>query len=414
LGLWTLLQDYRCDRLATIPCAARLAMLIPDSLPPLSPAEAEHSERVAGHLRSLIAAGGGWLPFSRFMDAALYAPGLGYYMAGQARFGADGDFVTAPEISPLFARCLATQVAELLERSGGGDLVEYGAGSGALAACLLPAMAGIDALPRRYRIVEISAPLRARQQERIAQLPGLADRVEWLDGPPAVTWQGVALANEVLDAMPVDRFRAARNGCEAIGVVAAGEGFAWQSRPADAALAHAVAALGMALADGYVSELRPMLPAWIGAATVTLGKGALLLIDYGLPRSQYYHASRDGGSLCAFYRHRRVDDVFGRVGLQDLTAWVDFTAVADAAAVAGLEVAGFATQAHFLASLGIDRELAASLEGTNTREALMLSQGASMLLLPGEMGERFKVMAVTRGIEGTLTGFNFRDLSASL
>ncbi len=389
-------------------------MLIPDSLPPLSPAEAGHSERVAGHLHSLIATCGGWLPFSRFMDAALYAPGLGYYMAGQARFGAGGDFVTAPEISPLFARCLATQVAELLERAGGGDLVEYGAGSGALAADLLRALAGIDALPRRYRIVEISAPLRARQRARIAQFPELVRRVEWLDGPPATSWQGVALANEVLDALPVDCFRAGRSGCEAIGVAAAGAGFDWQSRPADAALAHAVAALGIALADGYVSELRPMLPGWIEAATVTLGKGALLLIDYGLPRSQYYHSSRDGGSLCAFYRHRRVDDVFGRVGLQDLTAWVDFTAVADAAAATGLEVAGFATQAHFLASLGIDRELAAALGAANAREGLALSQGASMLLLPGEMGERFKVMALTRGIEGTLTGFSFRDLSASL
>ena len=389
-------------------------MLIPDSLPPLSPAEAGHSERMAGHLRSLISTGGGWLPFSRFMDAALYAPGLGYYMAGQARFGAGGDFVTAPEISPLFARCLATQVAELLARTGGGDIVEFGGGSGVLAAGLLQALAGIDALPRRYHIVEISAPLRARQQERIAQLPGLADRVEWLDGPPAATWQGVVLANEVIDAMPVERFRAAASGCEAIGVIAAGDGFDWQARPADAALASAVAGLGIFLSDGYVSEWRPMLPAWINAATETLQKGALVLIDYGLPRSQYYHASRDGGSLCAFYRHRRVEDVFARVGLQDLTAWVDFSAVADAAVASDLELAGFATQAHFLASLGIDRELAAALEGTNTREALTLSQGASMLLLPGEMGERFKVMALTRGIEGPLTGFSFRDLSASL
>ncbi len=389
-------------------------MLIPDTLPPLSPAEAAHSELVAGHLRKLIAAGGGWLPFSRFMDAALYAPGLGYYMAGQARFGAGGDFVTAPEISPLFARCLATQVAEILERAGGGDLVEYGAGSGALAAGLLQALAGLDALPRRYRIVEISAPLRAQQQMRIAELPELAGRVEWLDGPPATTWQGIALANEVLDAMPVDRFRAGRSGCEAIGVVAAGEGFDWLSRPADAVLADAIAGLAESLPDGYVSELCPMLPAWIDAATATLDTGALLLIDYGLPRSQYYHASRDGGSLCAFYRHRRVGDVFARVGLQDLTAWVDFTAVADAAAATGLEVAGFATQAHFLASLGVDCELAAALEGASTREALALSQGASMLLLPGEMGERFKVMALGRGIEGALTGFSFRDLSDSL
>lgn len=389
-------------------------MLIPDSPPPLTPTEAAHSERVAGHLRQLIAAGGGWLPFSRFMDAALYAPGLGYYMAGQARFGAGGDFITAPEISPLFARCLATQLAELLEHTGGGDLVEYGAGSGALAAGLLQALAGMNSLPHRYRIVEISGPLRAVQQARIAGLPELAGRVEWLDGPPATTWQGVVLANEVLDALPVDRFCAVHGGCEAIGVVTSGEEFGWQSRPADAALAEAVASLAESLPVGYVSELRPMLPAWIEAAAATLDNGAMLLIDYGLPRSQYYHASRDGGSLCAFYRHRRVDDVFARPGLQDLTAWVDFTAVAEAATAAGLKVAGFATQAHFLASLGIERELAAALENCETREALALSQGASMLLLPGEMGERFKVMALSRGIGRTFSGFGFRDLSASL
>jgi len=169
-------------------------MLIPDAPPPLSPAEAAHGADVAEHLRSLIVVGGGWLPFSRFMDAALYAPGLGYYMAGQTRFGAGGDFVTAPELSPLFANCLATQVVELLERTGGGDLVEYGAGSGVLAAGLLQALAGLDALPRRYRIVEISAPLRVQQQSRIAELPGLAERVEWLDAPPTAGWQGVGLA----------------------------------------------------------------------------------------------------------------------------------------------------------------------------------------------------------------------------
>ena len=400
--------------MATIPCRAGRAMLNPGHLPPLSPVEAAHSARVAEHLRMLIADAGGWLPFSRFMDAALYAPGLGYYMAGQARFGAGGDFATAPEISPLFARCLARQVADLLARADGGDVIEYGGGSGALAAGLLQALAGLDAMPHRYRIVEISAPLRAEQQARIAALPELAGRVEWLDGPPAGSWRGVALANEVVDAMPVERFRAAAAGCEAIGVVAAGEGFGWQPRPADAALAKAVAGLGVSLPEGYVSEWRPMLPAWIRAATDSLQRGALVLADYGLPRSQYYHPSRDGGSLCAFYRHRRVDDVFARPGLQDLTAWVDFTAVAEAASAAGLEMAGFATQAHFLAALGIDRELAAALEGANTREALALSQGASMLLLPGEMGERFKVMALTRGIEGALPGFAFRDLSASL
>jgi len=393
-------------------------MLIPDATPPLAPQQAAHSARVAEQLRVLIAQGGGWLPFSRFMDAALYAPGLGYYMAGQARFGAGGDFVTAPELSPLFARCLATQVAELLQVVGGGDIVEYGAGSGALAADLLQALAACQALPRRYRIVEISAPLRALQRARLGQLPELAGRVEWLDGPPASGWQGVALVNEVLDALPVERFRIGAAGCESIGVIAAGDGFEWKPRAADALLSKAAtdlnAALPESLPQGYVSELRPMLPAWIAAVTATLGKGAMVVVDYGLPRAQYYHASRDGGTLCGFFRHRRVEDVFAHPGLQDLTAWVDFSAVADAAVAAGLEVAGFATQAHFLASLGIDRHLATATADVGTRERLALTQGASMLMLPAEMGERFKVMVLARGIAGPFTGFCFRDLSASL
>ena len=393
-------------------------MLMPGTLPALSPVESAHGRRVAQHLLALLEAAGGWLPFSRFMDAALYAPGLGYYMAGQTRFGAGGDFITAPELSPLFAHCLATQVAELLQRAGGGDIVEYGAGSGALAGDLLQSLAARRALPRRYRIVEVSATLRAGQQARLQALPSLGTSIEWLDRPPPADWRGVALANEVLDALPVDRFRVAGSGCQALGVVASGERFAWQSRPADAALAAACAELTARLPEplpaGYVSEWRPMLPAWIVAATATLSRGALLVIDYGLPRAQYYHASRDGGTLCGFFRHRRVDDVLARAGLQDLSAWVDFSALADAAEASGLALAGFATQAHFLAALGIDRELAAARAGTDARQQRLLAQAASTLLLPGEMGERFKVMALTRGIEGELAGFCFRDLRASL
>ncbi|HLG52576.1 MAG TPA: SAM-dependent methyltransferase [Steroidobacteraceae bacterium] len=393
-------------------------MLMPDVLPPLSPDEARHSARVQAHVRALIAAGGGWLPFSRFMDATLYAPGLGYYMAGQARFGAGGDFVTAPELSPLFARCLAQQVAELLERADGGDIVEYGAGSGALAEDLLQALAARGAMPRRYRIVEVSAPLRALQRERLQQHPAAGTQLEWLDGPPAGQWQGVVIANEVLDALPVDRFMVTDAGCLAIGVADTGENFEWWSRPADAVLAESVARLVAGLPGplpaGYTSEWRPMLPAWIAAATATLARGAMLIVDYGLPRAQYYHASRDGGTLCGFFRHRRVEDVFARMGLQDLTAWVDFSAVADAARACGLELAGFSTQAHFLISLGIDRELDAARADAGLRERHALEQGAATLLLPGEMGERFKVMALTRGIAGPLAGFSFRDLTASL
>jgi len=388
------------------------------ALPPLSSEESEHSARVAAHLRVLIEEAGGWLPFSQFMNAALFAPGLGYYMAGGRRFGAGGDFVTAPELSPVFARCLAAPVVEILGRVVAGDIVEFGAGSGKLAADLLQALALRSALPRRYRIVEVSAMLRAEQRARLAEIPSIAERIEWLDAPPAEDWQGVVIANEVIDALPVERFRIAQGGCEVLGVIDDGPQFTWQARPADAPLAAlleaTMAGLPAALPSGYVSELRPMLPAWLAAATGWLARGAMLAVDYGLPRAQYYHASRDGGTLCGFYRHRRVDDVFARPGLQDLTAWVDFSALADAAVGGGLAIAGFATQAHFLAAAGIDRELAALIENASERESLALTQSAQMLMLPGEMGERFKVMALTRGIADPLTGFGFRDLSASL
>lgn len=393
-------------------------MLTARSLPPLSADEAAHGARVAAHLHALIAAAGGWLAWSRFMEAALYAPGLGYYMAGRRPFGAGGDFVTAPELSPLYGRCLAVQLEELLENTAGGDVVEYGAGSGRLAADLLTALAARDALPAHYRIVEISAPLREAQRERLERLSSSTCRIEWLDHPPVKPWRGVAIANEVVDALPVERFRIAGDVVECLGVIAEGDGFAWQARPADAALAGAVAHIAAKLPAppirGYVSELCLMLPAWVAAATASLAQGAMLVADYGLPRAQYYHPSRDGGTLTAFHRHRRVDDVLLLPGLQDLTAWVDFSALTDAARSAGLSVGGFATQAHFLAALGIDRELAALVEQALGADRHALTQGAQLLMHPGEMGERFKILALTRGIGGALTGFQFRDLSESL
>jgi len=388
------------------------------ALPPLSPEESEHCARVAAYLRVLIEEAGGWLPFSQFMNAALFAPGLGYYMAGRQRFGAGGDFVTAPELSPLFAHCLAVPVVELLGRIDGGEILELGAGNGKLAADLLQALAMRSALPRRYRIVEVSAALRAEQRARLAGIPSCADRVEWLDTLPMDDWRGVVIANEVIDALPVERFRIIETGCEVFGVIVDESGFAWRARPAEAPLAAQVEStmvrLPAKLPAGFVSELRPMLPAWLATVSASLAHGAMLVFDYGLPRAQYYHASRDGGTLCGFYRHHRVDDVLTRPGLQDLTAWVDFSALADAAVGCGLAVEGFATQAHFLAASGIDRELAALVENASEGERFALTQSAQMLMLPGEMGERFKVMALTRGIAGQLTGFGFRDLSQSL
>ena len=394
-------------------------MLTPLPLPDLTPEESAHSARVAARLREVIAQDGGWVPFSRFMQEALYAPGLGYYSAGARKFGVEGDFVTAPELTPVFARCLATQVAQVLEEVGGGCVVEAGAGSGAMAAELLATLAARDALPERYEILEVSADLRERQRATLAARDvALLDRVRWIDAPPAASWQGVLVANEVLDALPVDRFRVAREGCEAIGVALEGEGFRFEARPATPALAAAIgsrlATLPEPLPAGYEGELCTWVQPWIAQLAQGMTRGALLLADYGLPRSQYYHPSRAGGSLCGFFRHRRVEDVLARPGLQDITAWVDFTEVAEAGLAAGLEVAGFATQAHFLLSLGLEEELASAGEGLGAAARARLSQAAAMLVLPGEMGERFKVMALSRGLQSRLAGFVFRDLAATL
>jgi SAM-dependent MidA family methyltransferase len=397
------------------------AMLTVAPPPPPDADEIAHGARVAAALRARIAAGNGWMPFREFMETALYAPGLGYYVTTRALFGAAGDFVTAPELSPLFAACLANGVAGVLAKTDGGDIVEFGAGSGVLAVELLPALQRLGAEVARYRIVEPSPVLAARQRERIDRDPRLADlrdRFEWLEAAPARQWQGVAIANEVVDALPVDRFRVTAGGCEAIGVIEAGDAFAFAPGAADAALAAAVAllqgALPVPMPAGYVSELRPGQRGWLAGAAQGLSRGAILVVDYGLPRAQYYHPSRDGGTLCGFRRHRRVADALADPGLQDLTAWVDYSALAEDGLACGLVMGGFATQAHYLLDTGIERELArlAGSAGDAARRAL--KQDAATLLLPGEMGERFKAMVLAREICGPFPGFGFRDLAVSL
>ncbi len=392
-------------------------MLTPGGPAPLDPEEARRSRELEARIRGRIAENGGWLPFSAFMQAALYEPELGYYVSGGAIFGSAGDFVTAPELSPLFAACLAHAVDGLLPDPA-GEILEFGAGSGRLAAEIVAALARGGRAPRRYRIVEPSPVLRERQRRLLERTPPGTTDFEWLEAPPRDGWSGVAIANEVLDALPVERFRVTAAGADAIGVVAAAGGFAWQARPADTALAHAVESLQESLPSrlpaGYVSEIRSGQREWIARAAAALQRGVLLVVDYGLPRAQLYHASRDGGTLCAFRRHRRVDDVLAEAGTRDLTAWVDFSAVADDARTAGLEPAGFATQAHFLLENGIEQELARLVDGATESLRAAHRQVAATLLLPGEMGERFKVMALARGIRGPFRGFGFRDLSASL
>lgn len=382
----------------------------PFELPEPVAEEAAHGARVAALIRERIAAAGGWLDFADYMDLALYAPGLGYYSAGSAKLGAAGDFVTAPEISPLYARCLARALAPVLAAHDDPVVLELGGGTGALAAGLLVALEALGAAPRRYLMLEVGADLRERQREAVARLaPRLAGVVEWLDALPARPVRGVVLANEVADALPVSRFAVAPAGLAALGVTAAAGGFAWQARPAGPALAAAVARieadLGAPLAAGYVSEACLRLPAWLGALSGALAAGVILLVDYGAARREYYHPERRDGTLTCHRRHRAHADALRWPGLQDITAWVDFTAVAEGAAATGLDVAGYATQAHFLIDAGIEREIAAAGDAGRWRA----SQEAQRLLLPGEMGERFKVMALARG-PVAMPGFGFRDL----
>jgi SAM-dependent MidA family methyltransferase len=394
------------------------------TLPALSDDERLHVARVAEHIRAFIAARGGTIGFDAFMRLALYAPGLGYYSAGATKLGAAGDFTTAPEVSSLFSRCLARQAADILAETGGGVL-EIGAGSGRMAADVLTELAALDALPDAYRILEVSADLAERQRARIAQLPaGLASRVSWLDDWPERPMRGVVLANEVLDAMPVERFvlRGRPDGIavNALGVASAGEGFEWRETSPTPEMLNAVAdiveALPAPLPDGYTSELCLAFQPWMAGLAAQLEAGVALLIDYGLPRSHLYHPERVQGTLRCHFRHRAHDDPFVHVGLQDITAWVDFTRVAEAADSAGLEVLGFATQAAFLIGAGMESLLATELTiaGDDARRRALLAGEARRLLLPGEMGEVFKVIALGRGFEPPLAGFVTQDLRGSL
>jgi len=394
-------------------------MLQPLTLPPLTPDEAAHTAAVTACIARDIAAAGGWIPFSRYMELALYAPGLGYYSAGTQKFGRSGDFVTAPELTPVFAGCLATQVAEVLDRLGGGEVLEFGAGSGILAAELLESLAARGPLPRRYRILEVSGELRERQRRLLAlRVPQFFDRIGWLEALPAAPWNGVILANEVVDALPVDRFRVAAGAVLDIGVSVEDGRLVWQEHTARGAtleaLRHIERDLREPLADGFTGELRARDGAWLPGIAASLAQGMVLLVDYGLPRRQFYHPDRSGGTVRCYFRHRQHADPLLHPGLTDITASVDFTALAEAATEAGLTVAGFATQAHFLMSLGLDRELAERAAPLDAAGRAALAQSVATLLLPGEMGERFKVLALTRGIEAPLSGFAFRDLAATL
>ncbi len=366
-------------------------------LPRPDVASEAHSLAVRAHIVERIREEGGLLSFAEFMHHALYAPGLGYYVAGNIKLGPEGDFVTAPEVSSLFGRTIARQVAPTLAGPGCASILEVGAGSGKLAVDVMRKLKAIDALPERYLVLEASPELAARQRARIDQeLPGLAARFEWLADWPR-DFRGVILANEVLDALPVERFR--RDGDRVLQqcVGLAGERFVFDERPAPGWLAADVAAieheLGREFAAGYIGETCPAATQWMAELAASLAEGLVMIFDYGVARHEYYAVDRPSGWLRCHFRHHAHSDPLILTGIQDITAWVDFSRVAHAGVDAGLELAGYQPQAQFLLGGGLVEEVRESGPGA----APHLSREIKLLTLPGEMGEHFKCMGFAKG-----------------
>ncbi|MGB5251953.1 MAG: SAM-dependent methyltransferase [Sedimenticolaceae bacterium] len=389
-------------------------MLISD----LSDAEAALLEEMRVLLSEAILAHEGLLPFDRYMELALYAPGLGYYLNGRRKFGESGDFITAPEASPLFSRCLAHQVAECLEKCGGETVLEIGAGSGRMAAEMLAQLELLHGLPQRYLILELSAALQKEQRAALAsRVPHLLSRVDWLKRLPDPGFTGAVVANELLDAMPVHRFRRSAGSWQELFVGLQDHALDDQWGPLQSpGLAESLQALWPdehVVAEGYTSEINLRLRPWMRAVSEIIQRGYLIFIDYGYTQHEYYHPERRHGTFMCHFRHRAFSDPYFLPGLQDMTANVDFTALANAGLKAGFSLAGFTTQAHFLIDNGLGRLMGMSDPSDFRRHAEMV-QGAKRLTLPSEMGERFKVLALVRGAESELTGFRSRDLRERL
>lgn len=359
------------------------------------------------------------MPFSRFMERCLYAPGLGYYSAGRTKFGAAGDFVTAPELGSFFAQCVIDALIPCLREFGSdAEFCELGGGSGAFAEVAMLAFAEAGVLPRYYRILEPSADLRERQRERLRiALPAeLFARIEWLDGPPEQTWRGVLFANEVIDALPTTRFTI-RDGKvfeEHVTIDDSG-GLVRCDRPADVLVAGAVRhverELGMVFAEAYRSEILPQLPYWMQAVLGSLEAGIAMFVDYGYPRAEFYSAERNDGTLVCHYRHRAHADALILPGLQDITAFVDFTALAEAGNQAGFVLAGYAAQAQFLIAHGLPQHFLRAVADADDISRYRLAQEVKRLTLPGEMGEKFQAMVLARntsplGLPGGLVAIN--------
>ena len=378
------------------------------TLPPPDVDAQSHSAHLREVIQEQVIAAGGHLPFWKFMELALYAPGLGYYSAGARKFGPGGDFTTAPERSPLFSACVADALTPVLQQLGPDAVfMEIGGGSGAFAETCLAKLLANDALPARYAILEPSADLRERQRERLqARLPPLLfELVEWLDGPIQEPWSGVLFANEVIDALPTPRFTIRDGEVFEEHVALDGEGrFLRTDRPAEpmlaAAVRHVERQLPEPFAEGYRSEVLVQLPYWIQAVMGAMRDGAMLFVDYGYARGEYYQPQRRDGTLRAFRQHHVTDDVFAWPGLQDITASVDFTALAEAGTAAGFDFAGYCSQASFLIGNRLQENLAlAEARAADDVARHALRSQVKHLTLPSEMGERFQAIGFQRGVE---------------
>jgi SAM-dependent MidA family methyltransferase len=389
----------------------------PDSLPAPGPSALAQSEALLARIRAELEAAGGWLPFDRYMELALYAPGLGYYSGGARKFGLRGDdgsdFVTAPELSPLFAATLARPLAEALQASGTREVMEFGAGTGKLAAGLLNALDALGTPFERYSIVDLSGELRERQRETIeAAAPALAAKVRWLDALPE-RFEGVVIGNEVLDAMPVRLFASGGGAWSERGVVWRDQTLAFDDRPVSAAADIALLSEIETAGDDYVTETHDAARAFTRTICTMLARGAAFFIDYGFPRHEYYHAQRAQGTLMCHYRHRAHGDPFVYPGLQDMTAHVEFTGIAEAGIDAGAELLGFTSQARFLLNAGITEALS-EIDPADTARFLPAANAVQKLLSEAEMGELFKVIAFSRGLDDTLRAFSSGDRSHTL
>ncbi len=375
------------------------------------------SQKLQAVIKQEIHSAGDAIPFDRYMELVLYAPGLGYYSNGSRKFGGAGDFVTAPEISPLFGRCIARSVKTILANIADADLLELGAGTGIMAVDILRELRTLDQLPAHYYILDRSADLRERQQRRFEKdIPELLPRIVWLDQLPGTPINGVILGNEVADALPVKRFRWTAGEVTELGVGIENDALVITTlTAADQCMSGLVSSTAQLCGwrAGFESEYSPLLPAWIQSLADCIDKGALLFIDYGCGRAEYYHAQRDSGTLMCHYQHRAHPDPLLFPGLQDITAYVDFSTLADSADAAGMQLAGYCTQAHYLLDNGLE-DMLAELDQADQADFFKRVSEIKTLTLPGEMGERFKAIGFVKNSEAIPGGFAMQDLRSRL